>query len=264
MGWAGIPAEWKSGLSLPPQSIHRSLRCDTLNFVSLGCSGLLESLPAHSAVKHSATADLESLRPQRIIQRRDPPCNLKTTVLAQIVLPGALYAGLIPENSQYSYHLLQHASFSMGKPFEFDADAFVQDALGYCKDAKIEGVFGFDCFPSLLTSIINQSLGLPGPSFQSVFLCINKFYMRKVLCPEITVHAIDYMNTPAAPETFPLVVKLSDCQFYVGTKIIHNIAEWDNCMSSIRAQPATLYDRRKKFYFKWMNELEVDPQLQVV
>lgn len=182
--------------------------------------------------------------------------------LVAVVLPGAVYSPRIQPNPEFTYLLLRDRSFSMFAPFAFDCDAYVEEAMAYCRSRNVEGVFGFDCLPSLLASIINQSLNLAGPSFQSVFLCINKYYMRKVITPEVPVTPFDLRDLPAAPREFPVVVKCTDCQFCVGVRILHNEQEWDNYMAKLSAMPVEQYDRRQQFHHKWLHKLGADPVLQ--
>ena len=131
-----------------------------------------------------------------------------------VLLPSAKYVELMggqPERS-FEYHLLEHPGYKMLAPLEFDADAYVEEVLAYCRALpKVDAVMAFDCFPTMLASVINQELGLQGPSFRSVFVCCNKYYMRRELDPTMEI------ATPPEqpPQHFPAVLKIADTQFYV-------------------------------------------------
>jgi len=118
--------------------------------------------------------------------------------------------------------------------------------MAYCRSRNVEGVFGFDCLPSLLASIINQSLNLAGPSFQSVFLCINKYYMRKALTPDCQPYAAG-----EPPPEYPAVVKVSDTQFYTAVRIVQDEEEWRAAWAALTAFLGAGADARKRFYSKW-------------
>merc|ERR1712048_430743 len=80
---------------------------------------------------------------------------------------------------------------------------------------------------------------------------------RKVFSPDLPITAIDYRNTPPAPKQFPVVVRSSCTQDGVGTKIVQDAAGWNAHMADIRSRPASHFDRRKQFYFKWLRQLKV-------
>jgi len=57
------------------------------------------------------------------------------------------------------------------------------------------------------------------------------------------------------PKDFPVVVKQSCCQFYVGTWIVHSLAEWELLVRDMASRfTRTQLDRRKKFYAKWLQQ----------
>lgn len=173
---------------------------------------------------------------------------------AAVILPGG-YTKLMQPNEKYHYHILAQDTYSMGQPLKFNVDSFVESAIQYCKKHKIQGVFGFDCFPSLIASIISTSLGLQGPSFRSVFHCISKYYMRKELSPEVPMTKLEPLSSPAPPKSFPVVVKEIDCQFYIGTWIIYSVEQWEQTMKHLQQRNQAELDARKKFYFKWFQKL---------
>eukprot|EP00928_Gymnodinium_smaydae_P016946 TRINITY_DN16439_c0_g1_i1.p1 TRINITY_DN16439_c0_g1~~TRINITY_DN16439_c0_g1_i1.p1 ORF type:complete len:486 (-),score=73.58 TRINITY_DN16439_c0_g1_i1:218-1639(-) len=197
-----------------------------------------------------------SSAPKERIVTKVVPTNVEGARRIGVILPGAKYAGLINENTAFSYHLIDDPSYLMGNALAFDADSYVEAAIAYCQKHDMQGVFGFDCFPSMLASIVNDVLGLKGASFQSVFLCINKFYMRQFLEPEVKATAFDPLMSADPPEQFPVVVKQSDCQFYMGTWILHTLADWVALKADLESRLSRqALDSRKQFYFKWHQKL---------
>lgn len=192
-----------------------------------------------------ATADDRERVPESV------PAGVTATVL--VVLPSANYARLMreQEDRSFEYHLVEHPEYHMGRPIAFDADAFVEATLAYCRaqTKPIDAVMAFDCFPTLLASVINDEMALPGPSFRSVFLCCNKYYMRRELNPSMQI------TTPSdePPNHFPAVLKVSDTQFYVGTRICLDPKDWKDTWRDLAAGLMSTGDvaTRKKFYYKW-------------
>ena len=168
-----------------------------------------------------------------------------------VLLPLPTHTGLMKgqSSSSFTYHLLTHPDFDFNRPVEFDADSFVSAVLSYClAQPHIDGVFGFDCFPSMLASVVTQELGLPGPSFRSVFACCNKFYMRRELTPEMEIAPLPC----PPPAAFPAVLKVSDTQFYVGTRICLEAATWASMLDEVVEGLLTRgLAARQSFYFKW-------------
>ena len=141
---------------------------------------------------------------------RVPASHAHKTPQVAVLLPSPKYVQLMQGQTSrsFTYHLLTDSTYSFLDPYHFDADAFVEAVLAYCNaqpaDASVDAVMAFDCFPTLLASACNEALGLSGPSFRSVFLCSNKFYMRQELSPDV----VPLTTPPATPSQFPCVLKV--------------------------------------------------------
>ena len=177
------------------------------------------------------------------------PEAFEAAPVVAVVLPSCKYVELISSQQQrsFTYVLLEQSTYNMTDPLSFDADSFVEAVLAWSSGKKVDAFMAFDCFPTLLASVVNEALKLPGPSFRSVFCCSNKHYTRRWLAPELAIAL-----PPAAPSQFPCVVKVSDTQFYVGTRICLDAADYP-------AKCAELQDgllksgaaARQAFCFKW-------------
>ncbi|CAE6971727.1 unnamed protein product [Symbiodinium sp. CCMP2592] len=69
---------------------------------------------------------------------------------------------------------------------------------------------------------------------------------------------VDPRTPPAAPETYPVILKEIDCQFYVGTWVVHDVQEWQDLMTKLQKRSHEEFDRRRQFYFKWFQKLYPD------
>eukprot|EP00406_Dinophysis_acuminata_P075464 CAMPEP_0179259136 /NCGR_PEP_ID=MMETSP0797-20121207/25669_1 /TAXON_ID=47934 /ORGANISM="Dinophysis acuminata, Strain DAEP01" /LENGTH=616 /DNA_ID=CAMNT_0020967177 /DNA_START=61 /DNA_END=1911 /DNA_ORIENTATION=- len=218
---------------------------------------LLSSLPAEQRCKVQAA--LSAAKPKKKLMvpqvvesttfdREQVPDGFDEPPIVAVLLPGPQYSKMIcsQDKRSFTYHLLRNFEYNMFDPIPFDADAFVEEAIAYCREHKVAAVTAFDCFPTFLASIVRQELGLPGPSFQSVLHCCNKYYMRRNLTP-------DCQPYPAGvpPPTYPAVVKLSDTQFYSAVRIVQDEAEWRAAWESLSSMLAVGREARQRFYFKW-------------
>lgn len=200
--------------------------------------------------------EVSVLAPTAFDQERVPKGFSQPPVVA-VVLPTAKYVEMMQsqEHRSFSYHILTHAGYNMLNPLAFDADVFVQEALDYCKEHKVEAVMAFDCFPTMLASVLTQELRLPGPSSWSVFLCINKYYMRRELTPNMG--PIDDVADGASASSYPAVLKVSDTQFYVGTRICPTEDDWKSALEDARVGILSEgLEARQEFYYKWAQRFE--------
>lgn len=171
-----------------------------------------------------------------------------------VILPSPTYIALLQGQGarSFTFHCLNDSSHvPYINPLAFDADAFVESVLSYCRaqTPKIEGVMAFDCLPTMMASVINQELSLPGPTMRSVFTCCNKWTMRQALP---TPH-IEVLKVPEeVPTRFPCVLKVSDTQFYVGTRIVLNAEDWAKRWADMhKGILSTGFVQRQQFYYKW-------------
>jgi len=199
--------------------------------------------------QHSSRME-KSILPATAFDADRVPAGFAQAPNVAVVLPSGKYLEMMrsQEERSFNYHILADPGYSLADPINFDADTFVEAALEYCREARVDAIFGFDCFPAMLASIIKDELKLPGPASWSVFLCCNKYYLRRELTPELEpIHA-----APSPPQAYPAVLKVSDTQFYVGTHICHSEGEWWAAWEDTqRGILAAGLEARRAFYFKW-------------
>lgn len=181
------------------------------------------------------------------------PKGFSVPPIVAVVLPGAHYSQMIAKQTRrsFDYHLLTNFDYNMFSPIDFDADTFVEECLEYCKAQGVHGVVALDCFPVFLGAILRQELGLPGPSFDSVLHCCNKYYMRR------NVTTSEVYTPGAPPPSYPCVVKVADTQFYSAVRIVYDEAGWRAAWKSFEELCAKGGGARKRFYYKWATHFGV-------
>eukprot|EP00440_Ansanella_granifera_P054017 gb/GFBE01058559.1/.p1 GENE.gb/GFBE01058559.1/~~gb/GFBE01058559.1/.p1 ORF type:complete len:597 (+),score=162.97 gb/GFBE01058559.1/:1-1791(+) len=207
--------------------------------------GLAPAKPKSDGKRKLLTAQI---MPATTFDRQQVPPGFDKPPVVAVVLPGVEYAQLIAKQTDrsFEYHLLRNFDYNMFSPFDFDADAFVEEAIEYCRTHNVQAVTGLNCFATLLCSIIREELGLPGSSFKSVLNCCNKYYMRKNLTPDCQPY-----EAGKPPPKYPAVVKLADCQFYSAVRIVHSDAEWEAAWKSLKGMLDLGKEARQRFYIKW-------------
>ena len=100
----------------------------------------------------------------------------------------------------------------------FDGLRFVEETIRAAQGPRSAygAVVGIDDFPaSMMGALVAETLGLPSPSFESLFLCQHKYYSRlrqREVAPDATprFHVLDLARDPAPsdlPMAFPIFVK---------------------------------------------------------
>jgi len=100
----------------------------------------------------------------------------------------------------------------------FDGLRFVEETIRAVQERRSAygAVVGIDDFPaSMMGALVAEALGLPSPSFESLFLCQHKYYSRlrqREVAPDATprFHVLDLARDPAPsdlPMAFPIFVK---------------------------------------------------------
>ena len=215
-------------------------------------------MPLLETIRTSGAGGTGSLEAEVIeanaLNRTHVPAEYVTSPLIAVILPGPKYLAMLKDSTylDFTYHALSCKTYNLFSPLGFDAESFVDEAIAYCTEHGVQGVVAFDCFPTMLAAIVRQELGLPGPSFHSVLLCINKYYMRRMLTPDFKLYEPDEV-----PGSFPVVVKMSDTQFYCGTTLCYNEEEWRAAVANFQAMLANGGDARKRFYFRWAERFGV-------
>ena len=122
---------------------------------------------------------------------------------------------------------------------KFDALTFVNRAVKYIKDHGIEAVVYFQDFTGFLAAIICEEAGLRGPSAESAFLCIHKYYSRIAEPSDLWFEAIELDKDDddwLGCVKYPCCVK-APCMFMsMCVFIVHNEDEMRDALDSCRQE----------------------------
>ena len=147
-----------------------------------------------------------------------------------VVLPSPLDQKILSDYSKgcYEFHWLSDPSLqTVGGVItpclnnRFNVEKFIKGAVEYVKLHSIDAVVYFGDLAGLLAAIICEQTGLPGPTVESQFLCIHKYYSRKVEPSKLWFEAVKLgSNDWKAVIKYPCYVKPpfmshSQCQFVV-------------------------------------------------
>ena len=122
-------------------------------------------------------------------------------------------------------------------PTKFNVLGFISRAVEYVKNHKIESVVFFHELTALLAAIICEETGLRGPSVESCFLCIHKYYSRQAEPSDLWFEAIELDKDDWSTRIqYPCCVKApfmfrSMCIF-----IVNNETEMKTALESCRTE----------------------------
>ena len=118
----------------------------------------------------------------------------------------------------------------------FDPIAYIDKAVKYVKENKIDAIFYIQDFPGLLAAIICEVTGLPGPSVESMFLCIHKYYSRMTEPSKLWFEAIELENSESKLQDlsikYPCFVKPPCMYNTMGTYEVRNETEMKEALAS--------------------------------
>jgi hypothetical protein len=100
----------------------------------------------------------------------------------------------IADLSGYNFHLIDAKLNSRSPSPELDLLEYVDRCRAYLRAHQIDAVYYSRDVGDLVAAALCEEFGLPGPSVESVFLCIHKYYSRRsesapIRCDYIDLHA---------------------------------------------------------------------------
>lgn len=172
-------------------------------------------------------------------------CMERTKKVA-VVLPSAQSRHILERYSKgrYEFHWLTDANAPAQdgtndpmKTTKFDPILFIERAVKYVKENKIDAVLYFTDFAGLVGAIICEETGLPGPSVESVFLCIHKYYSRKAEPSKLWCEAIDLeLKLPNPSIKYPCCVKAPFLGRTMLFFVVTNESEMEVALASCRQE----------------------------
>ncbi|KAL7550250.1 hypothetical protein ACHAWF_013485 [Thalassiosira exigua] len=138
-------------------------------------------------------------------------------------------------DTQYAIelHLMKANNYTLAQPLQFDTvDIFTDESIDYAQNVGLHGVISLSCFTSLVAAAIKDRVSeqraednqMAGPTFDSVAIGTNKYYMRKLISP-VTDGLANYDNVHKllgkdGEHLFPVVLKFADTQYYSATYML--------------------------------------------
>lgn len=96
----------------------------------------------------------------------------------------------------YNFHLLDAPLNPRTPSPALDLLAYIDECRDYIRTHHIDAIFYSRDVADLVAAALCEEFGLPGPSVESVFLCMHKYYGRRAEPNPIRCEAID-LNDPA-------------------------------------------------------------------
>ena len=122
-------------------------------------------------------------------------------------------------------------------PTKFNALNFVSRAVEYVKCHKIESVIFFHELTAFLAAIICKETGLRGPSMESCFLCIHKFYSRQAEPSDLWFEATELDKDDWSTRIkYPCCVKVPFMFYSMCIFIVNGESEMRAALESYRTQ----------------------------
>ena len=172
---------------------------------------------------------------------------------------------------KYELHTLPDEHFNIVYLEEsFDIEGYIEKAVAYVKEQNIDGVFAKSCLGSLVQAIVAKRTGLLGPSFDSVFFCVHKYFGRTK-----QPKSDGFWFAPLDPRTpledikkciksYPVCMKIVDGQYGIKMAVCQREEDLQNIIFSY-SDPKLMSSnaRKQEFYFKHIEDLSRFPGVKI-
>jgi hypothetical protein len=171
------------------------------------------------------------------------------------------------DQSRYETHFL-HASDEVKErkmsPFAYSEylvkpgflNNYVERAVEYVKHNGITGImYGHD-MPSIVASVVCEKTGLPGPSLDSTFICLHKYYSRQINPDNLWYDYIDLDDSGECWKTrirFPCFVKAPFLTSNKGCCAVDNEEEMVAALKNIRELTLPFFKGYAEFFTKYLD-----------
>ena len=163
-----------------------------------------------------------------------------------VILPSLQSQTILEEYSQgrYEYHWFTDPNAPVLEGTNnpkvtktFEPLKFVDRAVRYVKEHSIDAILYFHDFSGFLGSIICEKTGLPGPSIESTFLCIHKYYSRKAEPSNLWFEAIELeKNNWQGCMKYPCYVKAPCLFLSMSLFVVQNEKEMELALASCKRE----------------------------
>ena len=133
--------------------------------------------------------------------------------------------------------------------------AYVDNAVAYIKQHGISHVLFTSDLGSIAGAAICERTGLPGPTVESQFLCLHKYYTRKAEPSKLRFDYIDLNDGNAwkAKVWYPCYIKAAFLQNTMCHFVIHNEEEMEDALQSARRWLRPWFDLVKPFLQRYVD-----------
>ena len=133
--------------------------------------------------------------------------------------------------------------------------SYVDKAVAYIKQHGISHVLFATDLGSIVGAAICERSGLPGPTVESQFLCLHKYYTRKAEPSKLRFDYIDLNDGDAWKDKvwYPCYIKAPFLHSTICHFVIHNEAEMEDALQSSRRWLRTWFDLVKPFLQRYVD-----------
>lgn len=124
-----------------------------------------------------------------------------------ITCPSQRDRNALAQLTGYRFHFLDAKLNPRTPSPELDLLGYVDRCCAYVRTHHIDAVFYSRDVADLVAAVLCEEFGFPGPSIESVFLCIHKYYARRCEPAPIRCDAIDLDDGEPAIASYPCYLK---------------------------------------------------------
>ena len=134
--------------------------------------------------------------------------------------------------------------------------SYVDRAVEYIQENGITGImFGHD-LSSIVASVVCEKTGLPGPSLESTFRCLHKYYSRKTVEGKLWVDYI-HLDDPAEnwrdKVSYPCFLKPSCLTASKGCSYVRSEAELRTALAKLKPLVTPFFKGYSEFFRKYLD-----------
>ncbi len=124
-----------------------------------------------------------------------------------ITCPSQRDRDAITDLSDHNFHLLDAPLNPRTPSPELDLLAYIDQCRDYIRTHHIDAIFYSRDVADLVAAALCEEFGFPGPSVESVFLCLHKYYGRRAEPNPIRCQAIDLHDPDPSVAVYPCYLK---------------------------------------------------------
>lgn len=109
--------------------------------------------------------------------------------------------------SEHRFHLLDAPLNPRTPSPELDLLAYIDQCRDYIKAHSIDAIFYSRDVADIVAAVLCEEFGFPGPSVESVFLCLHKYYGRQYEPHPVRCDPIDLADEQPAVTRYPCYLK---------------------------------------------------------